>query len=241
MFTGLIEAKGIVLAMSGHKRVDNGVSNAYSRMRIGCPHIVQSGIAIGDSICVNGACLTAVRQSSRMQRLVSLLTKKPQHAWFEVEMLETTLEKTSLSTLAVGGMVNLERAMLASQRMGGHVVTGHVACVASVESVIEHEENCFLTVKIPARYMKYMIREGSIALDGISLTIAETGHNSVTCCIIPHTKAVTNLRDITEKDVMNVEPDIVARYIENMVYRGKNTMTEAWSMQTSDNIENSAA
>lgn len=245
MFTGLVEATGAVLSIEKSKKqemssdsLSTGTnSNTYARMRIGSPHIVRSGVAIGDSLCVNGTCLTVVRQSSRIQRLSSLFTKKPQNIWFEVEMLAATLEKTSMHALKVHDRVNLERAMRASQRMGGHFVTGHIACVGTIESLIEDGENYFLTVQIPEQYMKYMIREGSVALDGISLTIAKVSHTSITCNIIPHTREVTNLRESTEGDKINVEPDIIARYVENMVYSNENrTAIDTTCVQVKCNI-----
>ncbi len=237
MFTGLIETTGVILSIEHSTKQTDGNSsssedcNTYARVRIGSPNIVHSSTAIGDSLSVNGVCLTVVQKSPHLPRIASILThvftQKPQNAWLEVEILRITLEKTSMHALKIHDTVNLERAMRASERIGGHFVTGHIACVGIIEALHEDDENCFLTVKIPKQYMKYMIPEGSITLDGISLTIATINHNSITCNIIPHTRAVTNLRDSVEGDKINIEPDIIARYVENMMYNFANkTETE---------------
>lgn len=207
MFTGLIEEVGTVLSIRTNGR--------YARCRIAAR--LARRLSLGDSVCVNGACLTAVKKSP-FARIV-------RNPWFEVDMLAVTLEKTALGTIREGSPVNLERAVRADTRMGGHFVTGHVACTGTIESFEQQNENSTLVVRIPAPFMRYMMREGSVALDGISLTIADVKKNTIVCSIIPHTRAATTLASARAGDALNVEPDVLARYVENIAAGKKREKT----------------
>jgi riboflavin synthase len=133
-----------------------------------------------------------------------------------------TLEKTNIGSLNVGDFVNLELALLPTDRLGGHFVQGHVNGVATFKSFIERGKNFELTFELPEKLMKYMMDEGSIAIDGISLTCAKVEKNLITVSIIPHTWANTNLFKKKVGDLVNIEADVLAKYIENFLkFEGK--------------------
>jgi riboflavin synthase len=204
MFTGLIQAIGVIEQIS---------ETAEGRLlRIHCPDLIKD-IAVDDSISTNGVCLTATAVGNE---------------GFTAHAIHTTLEKTSIGGLHQGDRVNLELAMRASDRLGGHMVQGHVNAVATVTAIAMRGENWQFHVAFPENLRKYMILEGSITLDGISLTIAELGDSSLMVSIIPHTLRHTTLADKTAGSLVNLEVDIMAKYIENFLRFDKN-LAKAWT------------
>ena len=193
MFTGLIEELGAVLA------VRHGAGS--SRLALDAP-LVASGTRIGDSICINGVCLTVVTVAGHR---------------LEFEAIAETLRRTNLGELRVGDRVNLERAMAASSRFGGHIVQGHVDAVGRVARVTPESTSHRVTVDAPPELMRYVVEKGSVAVDGISLTVASTATGSFTVAIIPHTWAETTLGLRRPGDRVNLEADVLAKYVERLL------------------------
>lgn len=192
MFTGLIQDVGTV------ESVEAGADGA--RIRIGTA--LGAEVAPGDSVAVNGACLTTTSAGA---------------SGFETEAMNQTLEATALGVLEVGSRVNLELAMKASDRLGGHIVQGHVDGVGEVVAVEEDGFARRLRVKLGPELMRYVVAKGSIALDGVSLTVAEPGEGWVEVSLIPETLERTNLGEAEVGRKINVECDVVAKYVERLV------------------------
>jgi riboflavin synthase len=192
MFTGLIQDVGTV------ESVEAGAAGA--RLRVGTA--LAGEIAAGDSVAVDGACLTATSVGAD---------------GFEVEAMNRTLEVTALGRLEPGGRVNLELAMRASDRFGGHVVQGHVDGVGEVVAVGEDGFARRLRVELPGELLRYAIDRGSVTLDGVSLTIAALGEGWVEVSLIPETLERTTLGEAEVGRRLNVECDVVARYVERLV------------------------
>ncbi len=192
MFTGLIGDVGRVEA------VERNADGA--RLRI--ITTLGAGIAGGDSVAVNGVCLTATGVSEDR---------------FETEAMNQTLEVTSLGGLEAGDSANLELAMRASDRLGGHIVQGHVDGVGEVAAVTEDGFARRIRVALPPELMRYVIERGSIALDGISLTATELGEGWIEVSLIPETLERTNLGEAEPGRKINVECDVVAKYVERLV------------------------
>ena len=197
MFTGLIEEVGTVFAV---EKNSHGATLAVSAARL------RQKIQLGDSIAVNGCCLTVADR--RDDQLV-------------FDLLEETLERTNLKTLQQDTRVNLERALAADGRLGGHFVQGHVDCSARILSLNENGPDWRLEVELPSGFAKYVVEKGSIALNGISLTVAEVSEKSFAVWIIPHTKTQTNLAIAGPGDLVNLEFDLIAKYVERMVVRSE--------------------
>lgn len=195
MFTGLVEEVGKVLSLSGDK--------GTKRLTVAASQLPRE-MKKGDSIAVSGVCLTAVaiKRSS-----------------IGFDLAVETLDRTSLSRLAKGTLVNLELPMKAGGRMGGHIVQGHVDGVARFLGLqkIEGKDDYWLRIEIPAELAKYVVFKGSIAVEGISLTVAQIEGREVTIAIIPHTYEMTNLKQFQPGDPMNIEVDIIAKYAEKML------------------------
>lgn len=204
MFTGLIQAVGVV------KRVSD--SPEGKTLSIKCPALIGD-IAVDDSVAVNGVCLTATRLEPD---------------GFIAHAIHTTLEKTSIGLLEPEQRVNLELAMRASDRLGGHLVQGHVNAIGRIAAIETRGQNWLIQIDFPADLRRYMIAEGSITLDGISLTIAELSDSRLTVSIIPHTLAHTTLGDRSAGDALNIEVDIMAKYIENFL-RADPALAKAWA------------
>ena len=164
--------------------------------------VVLAGLAIGDSIAVNGCCLTVVRFD-------------PHHLWFDV--LEETRRLTNFSTLAEGAPVNLERSLRFDGKVGGHFVSGHIDGLGVIEVFEQRGKDYLLSLRAPAAAGRYLIHKGSIAIDGISLTIAETDGDSLSVWLIPHTLSVTNLRSKRVGDPVNLEFDLLGKYVEKLL------------------------
>lgn len=193
MFTGLIQEIGTIQSISTNRE--------GKEFLIKAPGLINE-IKIDDSIATNGVCLTAT---------------KIQGDCFRVQAIHMTLEKTSLGRLNTGDKVNLELSLRPQDRLGGHMVQGHVNAVGSIKSIKEIGDNWEIEISFPQDLRKYMILEGSIALEGISLTIARLTENSVTVAIIPHTLDKTTLSGKKVGDAINIEVDMVAKYIENFL------------------------
>jgi riboflavin synthase len=192
MFTGLIQDVGEVAA------VENSSDGA--RLRIATD--LGGEIAVGDSVSVDGACLTATSADA---------------GGFEVEAMNQTLEVTALAGLAVGDRVNLELAMQASDRLGGHIVQGHVDGVGEVLAVEQDGFARRLRVGLAPELLRYAVDKGSVTLSGVSLTIAELGEGWVEVSLIPETLERTNLGGLEPGSRLNVECDIVAKYVERLM------------------------
>ncbi len=198
MFTGLIAELGTITA------IDKGESSAV--FTIAAPALI-SQIALGDSVAVNGVCLTATAITGET---------------FTADVMVQTLAVTSLSQLAVGSAVNLELAALLNTRMGGHMVQGHVDGVATVVGMTPGEKWAQFDITVPEKLAKYIVNQGSICLDGVSLTVGEINDasNLVTVWLIPETLERTNLSTKKSGDLINVEVDVLAKYVERLLAKG---------------------
>ena len=194
MFTGLIEELGTVTGIE-----KKGTEGAKIRIQA---NRVMEGLCLGDSVSVNGVCLT-----------VSVLGKET----FTADAMPETLRKTTLERLKIGEKANLERAMSAGGRFGGHFVTGHIDGVGRV--VKRHREGNSLVFKVaaPAEVLRFTVEKGSIAIDGISLTVALIDKDSLSVSIIPHTAAETTLNQRKVGDLVNLEGDYIGKYIDKLL------------------------
>ena len=214
MFTGIIEEVGKI------DRISRGSSSAHLRVSCGT---VTEGTKVGDSIAVNGVCLTATRVDRN---------------GFEADVMDETVKRTSLSSLKSGSPVNLERAMAADGRFGGHIVAGHVDCTGTIKSIKNEEMAVVYEIGVHAGNdssgsgsgssgvpqskspMRYIVEKGSIAIDGISLTVASVSDDAFTVSIIPHTIANTTLSEKKTGDIVNLETDIIGKYVEKLLTGG---------------------
>lgn len=195
MFTGLIEEVGSVLWIRATER--------GTQLEIAAPAIAQD-VRKGDSVAVNGCCLTV--KAARAEQLT-------------FDLLEETLDRTNLRTLRRDTPVNLERALAADGRLGGHFVQGHIDCAVRVIAYEETGADHRLEVELPGDFAHYIVYKGSVAINGISLTIAEVHPESFAVWIIPHTKRSTNLNTLAAGDQLNLEFDLLAKYVERMLAR----------------------
>ena len=195
MFTGIVEDKGKVVRVERQGQVN--------RMTLEVP-MGLTELSLGDSINVNGACLTVVEKKGQM---------------ITVDISSETLQRTNLSEIREGDEVNLERALRLADRLGGHIVTGHVDGVGTI--IEERKEGDFLQIRIrmPQSVMKYVVQKGSIAIDGISLTVNECQGDEIRMTLIPFTLQKTTLLEKRVGDRVNVETDILGKYVENLLGR----------------------
>jgi riboflavin synthase len=198
MFTGLIGELGSITA------IEKGESSAV--FTINAPKLIGE-IAVGDSVAVNGVCLTATAISGTT---------------FTADVMIQTLSLTSLSQLNVASTVNLELAAQLNSRLGGHMVQGHVDGVASVVGLTPGDNWAQFDITVPAHLAKYIVNQGSICLDGVSLTVGgiDDSTNVVTVWLIPETLAATNLSAKNAGDLVNVEVDVLAKYVERLLAKG---------------------
>ena len=193
MFTGIIEELGTIESLTPH---DGGARIVVSAS------IVTSDSHDGDSIAVNGVCLTALDITSNS---------------FAADLSQETLDRSTLGRLAVGSRVNLERAVTPSTRLGGHIVQGHVDGRGEFISAEEHGDFWTVRIGFPSEMARYLVYKGSVAVEGISLTIAALADHSFDIAIIPKTWELTNLSTLTAGDPVNLEADVIAKYVERMM------------------------
>ena len=197
MFTGLITELGTVQSITR--------SESSAVFTIKAPQSV-AGLTVGDSIAVNGVCLTATSLTADS---------------FTADVMVQTLNLTSLSQVEAGSKVNLELAATMDMRMGGHIVQGHVDGVATVLQLAPGEKWAQFDIKVPEHLAKYIVNQGSIAIDGVSLTVGEISDDLLTLWLIPETLERTNLSQKSDGDIVNIEVDVIAKYVERLMNRGQ--------------------
>ena len=198
MFTGIIEAIGTVKSLREIK--------SEWRLVLETPKLDMSDVKIGDSIAVSGCCLTVVEMSGSS---------------FAADVSNETLRCTSLGALKPGSRVNLEKAMIATDRFGGHIVSGHVDGVGKLATSSQEGQSIKLTFEVPDELGKYIAAKGSICIDGTSLTVNEVSANSFSINVIPHTQEETIIGEYGVGRVVNLEVDLVARYLERLMNAGQ--------------------
>ena len=193
MFSGITEKTGKI---SKIERNSDG-----ARLVVSVDSFMD-GVKLGDSIALNGTCITVVSFDSSS---------------FESDLSNETLKKTTLANLEVGDDCNLEKAMLLNERIGGHLVSGHIDGLGKVESIEKDGESFWFKIKADKQIMKYVVYKGSIAVDGISLTVAECDNSSFSVAIIPHTLECTTLNNKKVDSKVNLEVDMIGKYVEKLV------------------------
>jgi riboflavin synthase len=192
MFTGIVEERGVVGA-----RTDNSLT-------VSC-RVVLRDADVGASLAVNGVCLTVVERTGGSLRF---------------DLSDETLARTSLRRLSAGDPVNLERPVTLAGRLGGHLVQGHVDGVGTVGAVTPDDTGgATVRIVVPAELLRYLVPKGSVAVDGVSLTVASLEDEGCTIAVIPHTRAVTTFGSIGEGDPVNIETDVLAKYVERLIER----------------------
>jgi riboflavin synthase len=184
MFTGIVEELGRLESLDG------------GRLRIAATQVLED-VAIGESIAVNGCCLTVVAFGDD---------------WWEADVSDETTSRTSLASLHPGDGINLERAVKVSDRLGGHIVQGHVDAVGEVVDPVPD-----LRVRVPRELTRYLVEKGSVTVDGVSLTVVDALDDGFTVAIIPHTADVTTLGTKQPGDLVNLEVDVMAKYVERLM------------------------
>ncbi len=203
MFTGLIEAKGTI------RRLEKAGGAARLVLESQLP---LAEITLGESIAVNGSCLTVAAIN---------------HNQLVFDVSPETMERTALADSRPGTVVNLERALRLSDRLGGHIVTGHIDCIARVSERREQAGNISFDFSLPAEFSRYLVAKGSVAIDGISLTVNEVAGNGFSVMIIPHTAANTTLPEKRAGDLVNIETDIIGKYVERLLGGGQKSAAAA--------------
>lgn len=202
MFTGLIEEMGTVT------QINMGAKSG--ELHISTESILKTS-HIGDSIAVNGVCLTVTHINGNV---------------FTADVMAETFRRSSLRELTAGTYVNLERAMPADGRFGGHIVSGHIDGTGSITNIVREENAVWYTIHADAGLLKYIVEKGSIAIDGISLTVAYVDEEAFKVSIIPHTAKQTILQYKKQGHTVNLECDIIGKYVEKMLHYGSNTAPE---------------
>ncbi len=193
MFTGIIEEVGTV------RQIRRGRCSAVVEVEA---RLVTEDLKIGDSVAVNGVCLTVTEKSGR---------------GFQADVMHETLDRSSLAALRPGSPVNLERAMAADGRFGGHLVAGHVDGTGTITQVRRDDTAVWYTIRAEASLLRYVVEKGSVAIDGISLTVAAVTEDSFSVSVIPHTARSTVLGTKRAGDVVNLETDIIGKYVEKLL------------------------
>jgi riboflavin synthase len=196
VFTGLVADKAKVISIA------RGSESAVIQIE----SVLTPEIKVGDSVSINGTCLTAIELSSNT---------------FKADVMIQTLQVTSLGKLSEGDFVNLELATRADSRLGGHIVQGHVDGIGSVIENSPGEKWNKFVVRVPKNLSKYIVNQGSIAIDGVSLTVGEISDDLLTLWLIPETLERTNLAQKSSGDIVNIEVDIIAKYVERLMNRGQ--------------------
>ena len=199
MFTGIIEGSGII------KKIDSKSEGAILTIET---DINLSGTKIGDSIAVNGACLTAVSIQKRV---------------FKVDMAPETISRTTFKNAQSGTKVNIERALRLSDRLDGHLVSGHIDGTGIISSKVKKSNAWIITINIPIKLGEQMIEKGSIAIDGISLTINKCSNNDFEISVIPHTAKMTTIEAKNAGDEVNIETDMLGKYVEKILNKSLGT------------------
>lgn len=194
MFTGIIEATGSISSILS-KGGDYQVS-------VNSGELDLSDVALGDSIATNGVCLTVVELKSN---------------GYVADVSNETIKNTGFAYYQTGQKVNLEKAMLPTTRFGGHMVSGHVDCVTQVASIVDNGRAKDIWLHLPKDYAKYLVKKGSVTIDGISLTINDVNSSQFKLTIVPHTSAQTTLDSLMVGSSINLEVDLVARYVERLI------------------------
>ena len=197
MFTGIVEETGTI------KKIEKGTSSG--RLTIEADKVLQ-GSKIGDSIAVNGVCLTITGMSGHL---------------FTADVMAETIRRSNLGTLSSGSKVNLERAMAADGRFGGHIVSGHVDGTGRIVEVKKDDNAIWYTIQATPQLMRYIIEKGSVTIDGISLTVAKVAQDNFSISAIPHTVSQTVLKDRKVGAVVNLETDIIGKYVEKLLCKGQ--------------------
>lgn len=210
MFTGIIEGTGTVRALRSDGRAGRLIVDVGDRLR---------GARIGDSIAVNGVCLTVAAMTATE---------------FEADLSAETLARTTLGDLRPGDAVNLERPLAVGDRLGGHLVQGHVDGVGRVTGRRGDGDAPDLEIAAPRHLTRYIVEKGSIAVDGVSLTVAAVSQDRFTVCLIPHTGAVTTLGALEPGDAVNLEIDVLAKYVERLIASYAPQGTASKAARTSD-------
>ncbi|KAG2477935.1 MAG: Riboflavin synthase [Nitrosopumilales archaeon] len=192
MFTGIVVGTGKV------EKITKSTKNRSAvKMTVNLGKCAK-GLKIGQSVALNGVCLTVTKLSKNLGRF---------------EMIDETTKKTDLGHLKPGSIVNIERSLKAGERLEGHFVLGHVDGVGTITKIQKKPKEVQVWVNVPKKLAKYIVKKGSIAIDGISLTVVEAKNNNVSVCFIPHTIQVTNFRTKKVGDKVNIETDILGKYI----------------------------
>lgn len=193
MFTGLVEELGRVKSMTRGAR--------SVRLTVGAKAIMAD-VKLGDSIAVNGTCLTVVDFGD---------------GWFTADVMPETVERTAMAGLKSGDAVNLERTLRVGDRLGGHIVSGHIDGVGVIRSKETNDNAVIVRIEAPAAVMRYIVEKGSVAIDGISLTVVAAGPDWFTVSLIPHTAAVTTLSFKGVGSPVNLEADVIGKYVEKLL------------------------
>lgn len=193
MFTGIVEEIGIV------KSIHRGARSCT--LEIAATRVVES-TQVGDSIATNGVCLTVTDITSHS---------------FKADVMPETVRRTSLGQLVAGSPVNLERALSLQSRLGGHIVTGHIDGVGRIADRQQDDTALWLTIECDEGLLRYIIEKGSVTLQGVSLTVARVDKRSFAVSLIPHTQAVTTLHQARVGDMINIENDVIAKYVEKLL------------------------
>lgn len=193
MFTGIVEELGVVKAIT--------TNNCSARLTISADLVLQDA-KVGDSIAVNGVCLTITDYQPK---------------WFAADVMPETMKRSSLGELRNGSNVNLERALRLADRLGGHLVSGHVDDVGVIKSKQKVDNAIIVTISTEPTLLRYVVKKGSIAIDGISLTVVECGADWFSVSVIPHTMTVTTLGGKTIGSFVNIETDVLAKYTEKLL------------------------
>ncbi|MBI3842043.1 MAG: riboflavin synthase [Thaumarchaeota archaeon] len=192
MFTGIVEGLGVVKKLNKHTK-----SRSAARMKVDLGNLAK-GLKAGHSVAVNGVCLTVTKISNNEA---------------EFEMIGETIRKTDLGKLQSGDRVNIERSLKVGQRMDGHYVLGHVDATAKIIEIEKMQKEIKIWIELPKELTRYVVKKGSIAIDGISLTVVDLTKNKLSVCIIPHTMKITNLGTKKIGDKVNIETDILGKYV----------------------------
>ena len=216
MFTGIVEEMGTV------KAIRKGPHSAVVEIQA---QVVLEDLHIGDSIAVNGVCLTATAFSP---------------AGFTADVMHETLNRSALALLRPGSRVNLERAMAADGRFGGHIVSGHIDGTGQIESMRREENAVWVTIACTDKILDLIVEKGSICIDGISLTVAAVTKRNFSVSVIPHTGEETTLLKKKAGDAVNLENDIVGKYIQKFVDIGRNSGADRGKMPGDENAAGNA-